>query len=531
PDIVKHVWLEPGADFKEVILNGEQQTFGFELTVPKRLPIGEKGVGRFGVHKLGDYIKMISKSPDSDKEVVVEINWAEFLNKRYLDEAVFDVSERKPEFFIKGQSGTHISVKKLRKAWDKPSYRELQRSLLSLNTPFQKKSDFSIKPSLSLKDKNLEKDWGKDLLDVKQIKQKALWKLDCTLSGNKIIDFKFEFNPWPEMDKLEPRKLTINDIDIRLRKIKYKEGRKEIPIDLSKHRIGPVRIQAYLFDLGTKLLKLGFQDPKILKEFLAENGGVRVYRDGLRVFNYGEVENDWLNLDKTRINEPVKKIGNRNILAAVQLLRKESRDLIEKTNREGFVENIAYKDFQKATSSIIDLFAQQRNIDKIKIREYYGGSSKTQPVLHDIDKLKVLIEDKLKDIDFKDKDKFTTNVFSSLDRIKKQYIKSNRILLKSAGAGLSLSVVIHEIEKRLKELIGIVDEDVLDAQRVKILVHSITRLVDNYAVLVAEEKTKNVNIKKIIEDAIFNSEFRFKAHKVEIIRNFEKSSESKVDCS
>ena len=35
PTIVEQVWLEPGADFKEVLLKGEQKTLGFELTLPK----------------------------------------------------------------------------------------------------------------------------------------------------------------------------------------------------------------------------------------------------------------------------------------------------------------------------------------------------------------------------------------------------------------------------------------------------------------------------------------------------------------
>ena len=45
PDIVKNVWLEPGADIKEMILEGEKIPKDFGYTA-KRLPIGEKGIGR-----------------------------------------------------------------------------------------------------------------------------------------------------------------------------------------------------------------------------------------------------------------------------------------------------------------------------------------------------------------------------------------------------------------------------------------------------------------------------------------------------
>jgi len=46
-DIVENVWLEPGSDFKRKQIEANQFSKKFN-----RLPIGEKGIGRFGVHKL-----------------------------------------------------------------------------------------------------------------------------------------------------------------------------------------------------------------------------------------------------------------------------------------------------------------------------------------------------------------------------------------------------------------------------------------------------------------------------------------------
>ncbi len=529
PEVVHKIWLEPGADFKELMLKGNQYVLGFNFTLPKRTPIGEKGVGRFGVHKLGDYIKLVTKSPDSDKEVVVEIDWNEFSKSKYLDQATFPVVERTPELFTDGTNGTYILIKKIKKTWDENLYQDLQRTLLSLNSPFQKKNDFKVMPVLSLEDKNKQKFWEKSTLLLEQIREKALWKMDCTLEGDKITDFHFEFTPWPELDKLSPRVLNITDLPVR--EIRYKDKNKEVTINLNSHKIGLVRIQAYLFDLGTKILNYGVQDPIALKQYLAKNGGVKVYRDGFRVYDYGETDNDWLNLDRSRINEPVKKIGNRNILAAVQLNRKDSSDLLEKTNREGFIENPAYSDFQKAVSAVIDIFAQQRNIDKLQMQRFYEGTSKTQPVLHDIEEIKDLIDTKLIGLDMEDKEIFKSEIFSNLDRLRDRYVETNKILLKSAGAGLSLSVVIHEIEKRIKDVISILDAEVFDRNRLKIIIKSIAKLVDNYAILVSSEKTKNVSIVNIITDSLFNSEFRFKAHKIDIIKKFETSKDFKVDCS
>ncbi len=42
PEIVENVWLEPGADFKDQIIKGNQVQFAFAATIPKRTPIGER---------------------------------------------------------------------------------------------------------------------------------------------------------------------------------------------------------------------------------------------------------------------------------------------------------------------------------------------------------------------------------------------------------------------------------------------------------------------------------------------------------
>lgn len=58
-DIVENVWLEPGSSFK-------QEQYEERKITPKfhRLPIGEKGIGRFGAHKLGNVIEMTTKRAD-----------------------------------------------------------------------------------------------------------------------------------------------------------------------------------------------------------------------------------------------------------------------------------------------------------------------------------------------------------------------------------------------------------------------------------------------------------------------------------
>src|SRR5205814_8701451 len=111
---------------------------------------------------------------------------------------------------------------------------------------------------------------------------------------------------------------------------------------LADHAIGPLEIDLYVFDRDNKVLQFVPGNMGLVKDFLDQNGGVRVYRDGVRVFDFGEPGNDWLDLGGRRVNVPTRRISNNVIIGAVNLKSAQSRDLVEKTNREGFIENDAY---------------------------------------------------------------------------------------------------------------------------------------------------------------------------------------------
>ena len=67
-DTIENIWLEPGNTHKKDMVNQGKRT-------PKgRLPIGEKGIGRFGVYKLGHEIVVITRAKNSS-EVLVEMDW------------------------------------------------------------------------------------------------------------------------------------------------------------------------------------------------------------------------------------------------------------------------------------------------------------------------------------------------------------------------------------------------------------------------------------------------------------------------
>ncbi|MGL1636485.1 hypothetical protein ACSTI0_00330, partial [Vibrio parahaemolyticus] len=79
--------------------------------------IGEKGIGRFGVHKLGNQIEMTTKKKGA-KEVYVKIDWTIFNNYRYLEQVPVSIIERElPKLFKGDKTGTSITISNLRKDW------------------------------------------------------------------------------------------------------------------------------------------------------------------------------------------------------------------------------------------------------------------------------------------------------------------------------------------------------------------------------------------------------------------------------
>ncbi len=501
-DIIRNVWLEAGSDYKKKMIENNQLT-----PVYKRRPLGEKGIGRFAVHKLGRKIEIISKKEDK-KEIYVLIDWDKFENVRHIDEIGIEVVEREPEVFI-NQTGTKLTISKLKNKWDSAEIKNIYRSVISFNNPFSKNENFNVNFEID------KKEWIEDLITIDKILDYALFFVEAEIEDDRIKNFRYEFRPYNTMDRLQKRIVDENNEEIKkISKIVDKDNN---PINNGNYKIGPIKFTAYIYDQDSKILKLGISDTKGLKEYLKINGGIRIYRDGVRVYDYGEPENDWLEMDIRRVNVPDKRISNNLILAAIDLDRLKSTDLIEKTNREGFIENDAYLTFKSAILYLLNVIESQRNIDKEKIRTYYGSKEKSQLVVNSIRDLKNAIEEKIKD------EPTSRELIKYLDRIEKDYESISETLLKAAGAGLNLSVVVHEMEKNVSELKILIDKEIT-GDRIKTLVNHLSNLIEGYSALIRSRGKKKENIIKVIDHAIFNMEHRLEYYKIEIIKEYKSFS-------
>lgn len=504
-DTVENVWLEPGSDFKSKKIKALEVSPKY-----KRLPIGEKGIGRFGVHKLGNVIEMTTKS-EQGKEVFVKIDWSDFYNYKYLEEVPIKIIEREtPLLFKGGKTGTNIVISRLRKTWERGIAREVKRSITALGSPFENNDSF--KPSFDILDKP---GWFEGLLKWEDVKEHALFRFKVEMEGNIITSFKYEFTPWPTMTKLFPRQIDVNDDFIEtFKRLKFRdENKTDKYFSLSDFKIGKVVFEGYVFDLDAFVLKLGVSDKKGFKDYMRMNGGIKVFREGLRVYDYGEPENDWLDLDYRRFQQPTKAISNNLILGAVYLDRKDSVDLEEKTNREGFVDNDAYKAFKNSVLHSIELIETLRLHDKKKLKEIYGPTPKSEPVMHILAEAKQYVEDKVKDNDVK------TQIVKYLTKIESDYKRVNENLLKAAGAGLSMSVVVHEAEKIIFEVEKVLKSEKGSDRALKLIQH-LSSLIDGYAEIIRRSSRTTESVIEVIDQSLFNTEYRLASHKIEVIKQY-----------
>ena len=170
------------------------------------LPIGEKGIGRFGAHKLGDLIEMTTKSANA-KEVYVQIDWTQFAEHRYLTDVPIKIIERDhPKHFLNGKTGTKIVIKGFRKAWERGMARSVIRAITSITSPFESMDSF--KPLIQIIDKP---EWFEDIMTWDKVCDYSLFQFDATISGNSISDFSYKFTPWNTMTKLHERTLGMSD--------------------------------------------------------------------------------------------------------------------------------------------------------------------------------------------------------------------------------------------------------------------------------------------------------------------------------
>jgi hypothetical protein len=105
-------WMNPASGYKEY--QKQQDT----RTPLGRLPLGEKGVGRFAAQQIGHTLRIVSKVAHSSIELHVEIDWRQFeIPEKSLDDIEIAYQEKPLQFFQKDETGTILEISNLKSSW------------------------------------------------------------------------------------------------------------------------------------------------------------------------------------------------------------------------------------------------------------------------------------------------------------------------------------------------------------------------------------------------------------------------------
>ena len=456
-DTVTGVWLEPGTDFR-----ARQRSSGRCSTRFGRLPLSEKGVGRFAVHKLGTTLELVTRARGS-AEVVVSFDWADIEGNEYLADAALTVLERRPEIFV-GCTGTRITIGGLRERWTKDMVQDLHRCVAAMQSPFESATS-SFNPRLVC---DPDPGWFDRMLKCGDVLDTALFHARAVVDPDAwTMTSDYEFTPPLTAGQIPPRRSSVTDVPLGAPNntppaeragIATRHTRQPHPAKPStapntephvaqpptSAGIGPFSVELHIFDLDrdTNAL-LQPADPRGVSEFLASNGGIRVYRGGIRVYDYGEPGNDWLELDARSTSAPTGRISNRLVVGAVHLDAAASDGLVEKTNREGFVESGAYQRFRSAVQAATQHIADEHNRDKQTLIEL---SQQTRDAADPVTGALRNLREQTQHLDT------GIDLAALIDRAETEYEDLRGILLTTAGAGLTMTVMVHEIEKATKAL-------------------------------------------------------------------------------
>ena len=161
----------------------------------------------------------------------------------------------------------------------------------------------------------------------------------------------------------------------------------------------------------------------------------------------------------------------------------------------------------------MELIETLRQSDKKKLKEFYGPTPKSEPVMSILDETKRYVENKIKDSDVK------TQIIKYLDKIEIDYKRISENLLKAAGAGLSMSIVIHEVEKIIYEVDKVLKAEKASDRALHLVKH-LSSLIDGYSEIIRRSSQTKESLKEIIDQSIFNTEYRLESHRIKPIKKY-----------
>ena len=423
------------------------------------------------------------------------------------------VIAREPMVFAGTRTGTRITISELRESkWTRGDVRRLQRQITSIASPFTDRSDqFETR----LEAPGCE-DWLAGVPDVDVLLGRAPWRFWFSFDKGRF-DWEYRFRGVPGIDvpsrKLrkseEPlllppeRDLDALGADQGARRVR---GRTVVANETVSEGIGPIEGRFYVFDRDKGMLnRIG--ESQLIRNYLDENGGIRVYRDNVRVYNYGEPGDDWLGLDLRRVNTPTRNISRNIVIGAVDLDLATSADLVEKTNREGFVENAAFRRLQRiVTGALTPLeFERERDKDRIRTLKKSGGDAETIRIRRPLQQLRAVARDS----------NVAAQIEPLIDKAERDYDELRDAMLRAGLSGMGLAIVFHEVEHGIRALCDLIERGG-DQDVIRVRARELARVLGGFADLLRKGRRKPYSLNNLVRRVHDINRVRFRKHHVRL---------------
>jgi len=358
---VDKYWMELGNSSKEKnkLLRLDSKKMGELIT---RFANGEKGIGRFGVDKIGEelILESIGQSKLNEK-VIVYFDWNKYDDRSKL------LQEIKNEYYIEFleqniSSGLSLTIKKLRDEWENNNIEKLKKDISKFLSPIDDESDFKIKISFYVEG---------EVKESTHLKNDTFEHLKCKIEADLGSDGIAEIS------------IKIDD------EIEYVE---RVQIFEKQSPFGRTFVEIYYLDKGEKISftrRMGIRP--------SDYGNIKIFRDKFRIVPYGEPHNDWLEIDRHHAQGMFRTFGTRDLVGNVFLDGKDLSQLDalkEATDRVGFIED--RPEFESLKDFLWNLISMFENFIFNRIKKQAQDGYDT--VKKETSELKVDIDTKVKEL-------------------------------------------------------------------------------------------------------------------------------------
>lgn len=335
-------------------------------TARGRILQGEKGIGRFAVFKLGASVVLTTREAGASEESTLAVDltaveasmeddgtilgvqaWPtpESIESRkvnppkpemFLDEIRATLTQRQPTTFSwdPNASGTEIVISGVRSKWSLAKVEAVFNDLERLQPVMWRFGAEATRPDFVV---NFERDGAELPLSIaRQAEFEAILDHAVLTVTNGRFDVEhrsisFDLNGRPFV-------LSVDDSEVRALKPFVKRFGDAAENPHPEFDCGPFSFEFHIFDFSN-LAPVEYQLDRNEKDLLREHR-VYLYRDGVRVYPYGDPEDDWLQIDVLRGTQSARSIfSNDQTVGFVSISQRENPKLQDKTNREGLLEN------------------------------------------------------------------------------------------------------------------------------------------------------------------------------------------------